>query len=653
MGTPKDSPTAGPPGAPSGEPTSGAVVRDASPAPPTAPPPPPSSVAAPRSPPVGLRGIAGSPGVAVGPALVLGDIRASFARRYVSSANLARELDRVQQAVVDAKQSLREVSRRMPKTMHDASPILEAYEAMLSDPTLHDRIERKIRGERKCAEWAVSEASEEIVAMFGPPEALARDAYIRERRHDIEFVCDRLLRALIGEETPHAVRLEEPMVVVARDLSPADTASMVREPALAFVTCVGTRTSHTSIMARALEIPAVVGVADAISEIRTGDTLIVDGLTGHVTVHPTDQAIREARQRSEQHLAFARRLLSARHKPCVTADGAAVALRANVELPAEAILAVDHGAQGIGLYRTEFLYIDRTTQPGEDEQYEVYRAIVEAVSPQAVTLRTFDIGGDKFASSFQIPAEMNPALGLRAVRLALKQPEVFLTQLRAMVRASAHGDIRIMIPMVASVHEMREVRRLLAKAMEQVKARGLSFEEHIPLGMMVEVPAAAVLADVFAKECEFFSIGTNDLVQYALAIDRASQSLAAQASPYNPAILRLIRTVTEAARAYERPVSVCGAMASDPLSACLLVGLGLRDLSMEAAAIPEIKEAIRRLTVQEAEEIAALALACDSAEAVEELLARELAPRFIDLLAGLADDQMMPSRSTVPPAPEL
>jgi phosphoenolpyruvate-protein phosphotransferase (PTS system enzyme I) len=612
--------------------------------------PPPSSMEVERQESRMLKGIAGSPGVAVGPALVLGDLRASFARRHIGSAQVPHELDRVKQAVLDAKQTLREVSMRMPKAMHDASPILEAYEMMLADPTLHERIEKHIRHDKKCAEWAVSESAEAIVAMFGPPDAVERDAYISERRHDIEFVCDRLLRALVGESAQHAVRLEEPMIVVARDLSPADTASMVREPALAFVTCIGTRTSHTSIMARALEIPAVVGVADALTEIRTGDMLVVDGLTGLVTVHPSEQSIRDARQRSEQHLAFARRLLSARHKPCVTADNVPVALKANVELPAEAILAVDHGAQGIGLYRTEFLYIDRTTQPGEDEQYEVYRAIVEAVSPQPVTLRTFDIGGDKFASTFQMPAEMNPALGLRAVRLALRQPEVFLTQLRAMVRASAHGDVRIMVPMVASVHEMREVKRLLGQATEQVRARGLSFEEHIPLGMMIEVPAAAVMADVFAREAEFFSLGTNDLVQYCLAIDRASQSLATQASPFNPAILRMIKNVSDVGRTHSRPVSLCGAMASDPLAACLLVGLGLRDLSMEAAAIPEIKEAIRRLTVAEAEAVADLALQCDSAEAVEEVLARELAPRFIDLLAGLADEGIPLSRSSSPPA---
>jgi len=585
-----------------------------------------------------FKGIAGSPGVAVGPAIVLGDIRASFVRRHIASAQIPHELERITQAVIDAKRTLRAHDSLMPALVREANAILDAYDLMLSDPTLHERIERKVRSEKKCAEWAVSEASEEIVALFGPREASDRDAYIVERRHDIEFVGERLLKALVGDAADHALRLREPAIVIARDLSPADTASMVREPVLGFVTCVGTRTSHTSIMARAIEIPCVVGVADAVTHIRTGDMVIVDGLTGLVQVHPSEEAIREAKQRSAQHLAFARRLLAARHMPASTRDGVALDLKANVELPAEAILAVDHGARGIGLYRTEFLYIDRTSQPSEQEQYEVYRAIVEAVSPHPTTLRTFDIGGDKFASTFQLPAEMNPALGLRAVRLALKQPDVFLTQLRAMIRASAHGDVRIMIPMVSSVHEMREVRRLMHHAIEQVRARGHAFAEHIPLGMMIEVPAAAVMADVFAREAEFFSLGTNDLVQYALAIDRGSESLASQASPFDPAILRMIRFVATAARDRSIPVALCGAMASDPLAACLLVGLGLRELSMEAAAIPEIKEAIRRISVPEAEALAHQALGCESADAVEQLLARELAPRLIDLLAGLADD---------------
>jgi phosphoenolpyruvate-protein phosphotransferase (PTS system enzyme I) len=367
-----------------------------------------------------------------------------------------------------------------------------------------------------------------------------------------------------------------------------------------------------------------------------------------MTVHPSEAMILDARDRAARHLAFARGLLTARDRPCVTADGEAISLKANVELPAEAILALDHGANGIGLYRTEFLYIDRATQPDEQEQYELYRAVIEAVAPRPVVLRTFDIGGDKFASTFQLPAEMNPALGLRAVRLALERPEVFLTQLRAMVRASAHGDLRIMIPMIASVYEIRAVRKLLGRAMREVAERGQPHAAKIPLGMMVEVPAAAIMADVFAREAEFFSLGTNDLIQYTLAIDRASRTLARLASPFDPSILRLIRGVVRAAEENSIGVSLCGAMASDPLAAAVLVGLGLRDLSMEAAAIPEIKEALRRVTVTECRATAEAALASDSADAVEELVARAFAPRFYDLLTG--SDEAKPAGTAPPPA---
>ena len=596
-----------------------------------------------------IKGIAGSPGVAVGRALVVGDTRTAFTRRHIHGPQIDAEIERLHKAVDDAKNTLKLVSARMATSRSALEPtaILEAYLLMLSDPMLHERVEQKIRTERKNAEWAVASAGEEISKLFGPVDPREKDAYIVERRHDVEFVADRLLRALIGEEKPLVPRLEQPMVVVARDLSPADTAGMVREPVIAFVTEIGTRTSHTAIMARALEIPAVVGAADAISTIRTGDMIIVDGLRGEVIVNPGDLALEDARARSARHLAFARGLLSARNQPCVTRCGEPVGLKANVELPAEAILALDHGAEGIGLYRTEFVYIDRLTMPTEDEQYELYRAVVEAVAPRPVTLRTFDIGGDKFASSFQLPAEMNPALGLRAVRLALSRPDVFMTQLRAMVRASAHGDLRIMVPMVASVQELREVRKLLGKSMHDVDVAGHPRAQRIPLGMMIEVPSAVVMADVFAREAEFFSLGTNDLIQYTLAIDRTNRSLAGLATPFHPAIVRMIRSVVKAAAVHSIPVAICGAMASDPLAAVLLVGLGLRELSMEAAAIPEIKEALRRVTVMECEKAAEAALACDTADAVEELVAGTFAPGLYDLLTGSgfadsgADDQAL------------
>ncbi len=583
-----------------------------------------------------LKGIPGSPGVAVGSALVVGDTRTAYGRRHVPSTQLEAEVERLHRAVEDAKRHLREVSDRLPKGPMETNAILDAYLMMVGDPMLLERVIKKIRDEKKCAEWAVAQASDEIAKLF-VADANERDAYIVERRHDVEFVCDRILRELTGDLKQIVPRLDQPVVIIARDLSPADTAGMVREPVIAFITEIGTRTSHTAIMARALEIPAVVGVADALSLVRTGDTLIVDGLRGEVVVNPSPATIEEARGRGAKHLAFARGLLTARNQPCVTRDGEPVSLKANVELPAEAALAIEHGAEGIGLYRTEFIYIDRRTMPTEDEQYELYRAVVEAVAPRPVTLRTFDIGGDKFASSFQLPAEMNPALGLRAVRLALSRPDVFLVQLRAMLRASVHGDLRIMVPMVASVQELREVRRLLGRAMNEVDAAGQGRAKHIPLGIMIEVPSAVIMADVLAREAEFFSIGTNDLVQYTLAIDRGNRSLAHLASAFHPAILRMIRQVTRAAAAHAVPVALCGAMASDPLAAVLLVGLGLRELSMEAAAIPEIKEAIRRVATADCERAAEAALSLVTAEAVEELIAGTFAPALFDLLTGSED----------------
>ena len=594
--------------------------------------PPPSSSTLACEMPRMLRGLAGSPGVAVGTALVVGDLHAIFARRHVHSAQFQTELDRVKDAVSKAQEGLREVGARLAQ---EQTPILDAYVLMLADPMLHERIERQIREEKKCAEWAVVSAAEEIAKLF-PTDA---DAYIVERRHDVEFIGDRLLRALTGSPDRIIPKLHQAAIIVARDLSPADTAGLVKEPALGFVTEVGTRTSHTAIMARALEIPAVVGAEGALAAIRTGDTLVVDGIRGEVLINPSDQQLADAHARAARHLAFTRGLLTSRHTPCATKDGERVLLKANVELPAEAALALDHGAEGIGLYRTEFLYIDRLTQPDEQEQYETYRAIAQTVAPRPVTLRTFDIGGDKFVSSFQLPAEMNPALGLRAVRLALSQPKVFLVQLRAMVRASAHGDVRIMIPMVAGVEEMRAVRVLLDRAIAEIDARGVARAPHIPLGMMIEVPSAAVMADLFTKHAEFFSIGTNDLVQYSLAVDRTNRQLAKLASAYHPAILRLIHGVVLAAAKASIPVSVCGAVASDVLAAPLLVGLGIRRLSMEAAAIPEVKAALARVTLAECQEAAIDALACDTSDAVEELLGKSFGGRLLDLLRGSPDER--------------
>jgi phosphotransferase system enzyme I (PtsI) len=578
-----------------------------------------------------LRGIAGAPGVAIGAAVVMGSARNTYPRRHIHDEDAAPELTRFSEAVERVKQNLRDMAERLGDKPAEAA-ILDAYAAMVGDEVLHEAVKKQVRIEKRCAEWAVIAACADIARRI----AAVDDPYLRERSHDVEFVGERVLRALMGAGGAEGTipKLSGRSVLVGHDLSPADTAGLVTEPVVGFVTEMGTRTSHTSIMARALEIPAVVGVTEALARIATGDMIIVDGLRGVVIVDPTPEQLEEAKMRAERYTAFSRELQESRDRPPATLDGTRVTLRANVELPAEAILARDYGAEGIGLYRTEFLYIDRLSPPTEEEQFEVFRAVVEAIRPRPVVLRTFDIGGDKFVSTFQLPPEMNPMLGLRAIRLALSRPDVFLEQLRAMVRASAYGDVRIMIPMVASLSELRETKTLLEEARAQVKARGQAMADHIPLGVMIEVPSAALMVDRFAQEASFLSLGTNDLIQYALAVDRTARNLAYLASPFDPSILRLISNVVRAGALYNCPVSICGAAASDPLCSTLLMGLGLRDFSMESAAIPEIKEAFRRIKISEAEAIAQEALACTTADEVEHCVAAALATKFYDLLTG-------------------
>ncbi len=620
-----------------------------------------------------LYGIAGSPGVAIATALVLEAGTGRIPRRSIQGEETEGELSRYRDAVEDAQAQIEEVHTRVAhKLPAEHLKILEAYQMMLGDPTLASSVKHEIVDKSRNAEWAVEVAIQNMMREFDAVD----DAYLRERKHDVEFIGDRLQRALaanvpslpsvkiqrpVADEndlgprisgrppmrkpTPAlGVRVAHPTIVVAHDLSPADTAAMIREPIVGFVTEVGTRTSHTSIMARALEIPAVVGVAGVLEHVRTGDTVIVDGLRGEVYIRPSDDLEVRARARGEKHSSRTQLLRMRLREPTTLACGTRVNLLANVELPTEALLAIEHGAEGIGLYRTEFLYIDRKELPTEDEQFELYRTIAQMVNPRPVTLRTFDLGGDKMSTNVNVPDEINPALGTRAIRLALREPEIFRTQLRAMLRAAAFGEIRVMIPMVSSLTELRAVRALVARAERELTEQRI---EHgaVPIGVMIEVPAAAICADLFAREADFFSLGTNDLVQYALAIDRGSHELARLASPFDPSILRLLQMTVRAGRAADIPVSVCGAMASDPLAVLLLVGMGIRDLSMEAAAIAEIKETLRRVTVEECEELANETLQLGTAAEVELAVAETFATRLSDILGS---DDLTP-----PPPPPM
>lgn len=574
-----------------------------------------------------IEGIPGAAGYAIGPAIVVDTRRQGAVRRHIPKHAADDELERFDRAVQVATRELRAAEERArARGTRLETSILEAYLLMVSDETLREDVERRIRIDLLCAEWSLAAAVEEMTAQL----RLSQDPYLAERSHDLEFVADRILGALTGRTSLFALPGDRPPgILVAHDLAPTETVGFTRDRVLALVTEAGTRTSHTAILARALEIPAVVGASGLLGRVGDGDVVAVDGVHGHVIVHPSPELVQQIRDRTQRFQAAVRARQKLRDRPIATRCGVPIEVRANIELPSETELAIGQGARGIGLYRTEFLYVERTEPPSEDEHYETYRRVVEAMAPLPVTLRTFDIGGDKFVSSLLLPKDMNPALGLRAVRLGLARPDLLSTQLRGMIRASAHGPIRIMVPMIASIGELRAVRALFERALADVDAQGHARAPHIPLGMMVEVPSAAILASEFARDAEFFSIGTNDLVQYALAVDRSSPELAYLASFYDPAVLRLIANVIRAGQEFERPVALCGAMASDQLAAILLVGLGLRELSMEPSAIPAAKEAIGAVSVEEAAEAARGALSELTAPEVE----RQLLTRFRDRLA--------------------
>jgi phosphotransferase system enzyme I (PtsI) len=578
-----------------------------------------------------LHGIAASPGVAVGVALVLDRRRMSIPRRHIEEAEVEREVQRLRDAVVAARRQLQEVREKVSSEAGEHTLILDAHLLMLDDALLLDQAEGAIRNDLVNAEWGLRRTVENIKVLFDKSGV----DYFRERRSDVDFVGERVLREMMGASSPIAALREVtgPVVLVAHELSPADTASLVNNDVLAFVTDVGTATSHTAIMARALSIPAVVGVAEATKEIATGDLVVVNGLRGVVTVTPDDLAAQQATDRGDRYQAFVRSLRGNHLARARTRCGAPVALRANIELPAEAAVAIDHGADGIGLYRTEFLYIDRHQPPTEEEQYEVFRRIVEMMSPRRVTLRTFDLGGDKFSTAFRIPKELNPALGIRAVRLALREAEVFRAQLRAMLRAAAWGEVRVMVPMVSTLTELRAARAELDRAREELRARGDRYGD-VAFGIMVETPSAVTLADHLAREADFFSIGTNDLMQYAFAIDRGNEHVAHLARSLDPAIIRSIAHVAAEARAAGIGCAICGAMAGELMAVPLLLGVGVHELSVEPTAVPEIKEAISRVDLAAAQEMAREALTLGTATEVEALVRARFGQTFADLLAA-------------------
>ncbi|MEW6547594.1 MAG: phosphoenolpyruvate--protein phosphotransferase [Bacillota bacterium] len=563
-----------------------------------------------------FRGQGASAGIAIGPAYVF-HRAGRVARRTVRPGDVAAEVVRLRSALEAARRQLEAVrDRALREAGAEQAAIFEAQLLMLQDPELAGKAEQAIREEECNAEWAFERAGEEVARVLSS----LPDEYLRARAADVRDVVSRVVSVLEGQAGHPLAELPGPVVVVGEELMPSDTAQMDRGRVLGFVMERGSSTAHAAILARTMGIPAVVGAAGVVGAVASGDMVVADGNTGAIVVNPAPEELRQWEARKRAWDDRRKRLESLVALPAVTKDGYRVELAANIGLPGDVEAALACGAEGVGLFRTEFLFMDRDSPPSEDEQFEVYRQVARAMAGRTVIIRTLDVGGDKPIPWLGKLEEANPFLGLRGIRLCLEREEVFLAQLRALLRARVYGEVWVMFPMVADLGEVRAARRLLARAGEDLAARGVAYQE-LPVGIMVEVPSAALLADFLLEEVDFVSIGTNDLTQYTLAADRTNARVASLADALHPAVLRLIAGVAEAGRRAGKWVGVCGDLAGDPVATPVLVGLGVRELSMAPSLLPEVKEVVRSVSVVEARELARRVLACRSGGEVRELLA--------------------------------
>lgn len=558
-----------------------------------------------------LKGIAASSGIAIAKAYLLKEPDLSVEKRTVEDVD--GELGRLDEAVRRSQKDLEMIREEVAENLGaDKAAIFDAHLLVLNDPEMLTPIKDKIRTEKVNAESAVKETADMFIGMF---EAMENE-YMRERAADIRDVAKRILSHLLNVPLPNPNLIKEEVIIVADDLTPSDTARLNRRFVKGFTTNIGGRTSHSAIMARSLEIPAVVGTKKATEEIQHGDLLIVDGISGEVHVNPDEELVAEYRRKQEAFVEQKMEWAKLVNEKTVTEDGHQVELAANIGTPDDLQGALKNGAEGIGLYRTEFLYMDRNELPSEDEQFEAYKAVLEGMNGKPVVVRTLDIGGDKHLPYLPLPEEMNPFLGLRAIRLCLERQDIFRTQLRALLRASVHGNLRIMFPMIATLEEFRSAKALLEEEKSKLLQEGRQVAEDIQVGIMVEIPATAVLADHFAKEVDFFSIGTNDLIQYTMAADRMNERVSYLYQPYNPVILRLIKNVIDAGHKENKWVGMCGEMAGDEKAIPILVGLGLDEFSMSASSILPSRSLIRRLNKKKMEQLAERVLRMSSSEEV-------------------------------------
>lgn len=563
-----------------------------------------------------IKGIAASDGVAIAKAYLLVEPDLTFDKNK-KVTDVEGEVAKFNSAIEASKVELTKIRNNAEVQLGaDKAAIFDAHLLVLDDPELIQPIQDKIKNENANAATALTDVTTQFVTIF---ESMDNE-YMKERAADIRDVSKRVLSHILGVELPNPSMIDESVVIVGNDLTPSDTAQLNKEFVQGFATNIGGRTSHSAIMSRSLEIPAIVGTKSITQEVKQGDMIIVDGLNGDVIVNPTEDELIAYQDKRERYFADKKELQKLRDADTVTVDGVHAELAANIGTPNDLPGVIENGAQGIGLYRTEFLYMGRDQMPTEGEQFEAYKEVLEAMDGKRVVVRTLDIGGDKELSHLNLPEEMNPFLGYRAIRLCLAQQDIFRPQLRALLRASVYGKLNIMFPMVATINEFREAKAILLEEKENLKNEGHDISDDIELGIMVEIPATAALADVFAKEVDFFSIGTNDLIQYTLAADRMSERVSYLYQPYNPSILRLVKQVIEASHKEGKWTGMCGEMAGDETAIPLLLGLGLDEFSMSATSILKARRQINGLSKNEMTELANRAVDCATQEEVIELV---------------------------------
>jgi phosphotransferase system enzyme I (PtsI) len=564
-----------------------------------------------------VSGIAASDGIAQAKAYLL--IEPDLTVEKTSVTDTGAEKDRLTKAIDESKEQLGKIRSIAAESLgEEEAQVFDAHVMVLSDPDLIDQTHAVIDNDKVNADFAFKQVTDTFIAMF---EGMEDNAYMQERAADIKDVRKRVLARLLNVTLPSPATIDEEVIIIAEDLTPSDTAQLNKKYVKAFVTDIGGRTSHSAIMARSLEIPAIVGTKNITELVKEEDYLIVDGMEGEVMINPSEEDISSFNKKADEFAQLKAEWDRLKDEPSLTKDGQHVELAANIGTPKDLEGVNNNGGEAIGLYRTEFLYMDSNELPSEDEQYDAYKKVLEGMGDKPVVVRTMDIGGDKELPYLELPVEMNPFLGYRAIRVSLDQDSVFRTQLRALLRASVHGTLRIMFPMIATLPEFRAAKAILEEEKAKLIEEGTEVSDSIEVGIMIEIPAAAVLADQFAKEVDFFSIGTNDLIQYTMAADRMNERVSYLYQPYNPSILRLIKGVIDAAHNEGKWAGMCGEMAGDQIAVPLLVGLGLDEFSMSATSILKTRSLLRKLDTAEMKELADKALTeCTTSEEVMALV---------------------------------